>query len=115
MKVFDKLLAQNAVFNETIQKVAKIAIYADEITQKVTKITVTVSEMANKFIDLYESQKILAKMIVEDRQAINELHELHSDLLMERELKLRGNSSPVKTTADLINVENPTKGKGGLN
>jgi hypothetical protein len=75
MRMFDKLLKQAPIFKDTV---------------------LAIGNLTKTLNDLVKGYTQMAKMVIEDRKAINELYEMHTELLLEREMKSRDNRIAVK-------------------
>jgi hypothetical protein len=73
--MFDKLLKQAPIFKDTV---------------------LAIGNLTKTLNDLVKGYTQMAKMVIEDRKAINELYEMHTELLLEREMKSRDNRIAVK-------------------
>jgi hypothetical protein len=69
MKMFERLLKQAPIFKDTVLAIGNLTKTANDLVKGYTQ---------------------LAKMVIEDRKAINELYEMHTEILLEKELRARG-------------------------
>lgn len=83
MKTFEKFLKKSSLFKDTVLAIGNI------------------SKTVN---DLVKGYTQLAKMVIEDRQAVNDLFALHSDMLLERESRERV-VTPVKPASQKSSLE----------
>lgn len=63
MRMFDKLLKQAPIFKDVV---------------------LAIGNLTKSVNDLVKAYSQVAKMVVEDRQAINDLYNLHAELILER-------------------------------